>query len=87
MLSVQLLGEIAVERDGVRVPLSALHLRLFAFLALHPGPHNRDALAARFWPDSPHPRASLRTAVWTLRQSLGLDAVVAIGRASCRERV
>ena len=77
MLSVQLLGEIAVERDGVRVPLSALHLRLFAFLALHPGPHNRDALAARFWPDSPHPRASLRTAVWTLRQSLGPDAVVA----------
>ena len=77
MLSVQLLGGIAVERDGVLVPLSSLHLRLLAFLALHPGPHNRDALAARFWPDSPHPRASLRTAVWTLRQSLGPDAVVA----------
>src|SRR4051794_28861491 len=77
VLSVQLLGGIAVERDGVPVPLSSLHLRLLAFLALHPGPHNRDALAARFWPDSPHPRASLRTAVWTLRQSLGPDVVVA----------
>jgi DNA-binding SARP family transcriptional activator/tetratricopeptide (TPR) repeat protein len=77
VLSLQLLGEIAVERDGVPVALSGRHLRLLAFLALHPGSHERDALAARFWPDSPTPRASLRTAVWTLRQSLGPDAVVA----------
>ena len=75
MLRVQLLGEIAAVRDGEPVPLSAPHRRLLAFLALHPGPHERDALAARFWPDAPTPRANLRTAVWALRQALGPDAV------------
>ena len=53
------------------------HRRLLAFLALHPGPHERDALAARFWPDAPDPRANLRTAVWVFRRSLGDDAVIA----------
>ena len=74
---MQLLGEITAFRDGRPVPLSAPHRRLLAFLALHPGPHERDTLAARFWPDSPDPRANLRTAVWVLRRSLGDDAVVA----------
>jgi DNA-binding SARP family transcriptional activator/tetratricopeptide (TPR) repeat protein len=77
VLSVQLLGDITVERDGVPVVLSGPQRRLLTFLALHPGPHDRDALAARFWPDTPTPRASLRTAVWALRQSLGTDALVA----------
>ena len=77
VLSVQLLGDITVERDGVPVVLSGPRRRLLTFLALHPGPHDRDALAARFWPDTPTPRASLRTAVWALRQSLGADALVA----------
>ena len=77
VLRVQLLGDITAFRDGRPVPLSAPHRRLLAFLALHPGPHERDALAARFWPDVPDPRANLRTAVWVLRRSLGDDAVVA----------
>ena len=77
MLRVQLLGDITAFRDGRTVPLSAPHRRLLAFLALHPGPHERDALAARFWPDVPDPRANLRTAVWVLRRSLGDDAVIA----------
>ena len=77
MLRVQLLGDITAFRDGRPVPLSAPHRRLLAFLALQPGPHERDALAARFWPDAPDPRANLRTAVWVLRRSLGDDAVVA----------
>jgi tetratricopeptide (TPR) repeat protein len=64
-------------RDGRPVPLSATHRRLLAFLALHPGPHARDALAARFWPDTAGARANLRTAVWTLRQALGSDALCA----------
>ncbi len=76
MLSVRLLGEIEVARDGVAVPLSPPHRRLLAFLALHPGPQNRDALAARFWPDAATGRANLRTAVWALRRSLGPDAVI-----------
>ena len=64
-------------RDGEQVLLSRPHRRLLAYLALHPGPHERDALAARFWPDAPTARANLRTAVWTLRRSLGADAVQA----------
>jgi len=76
VLSVRLLGEIEVARDGVAVPLSPPHRRLLAFLALHPGPQNRDALAARFWPDAATGRANLRTAVWALRRSLGPDAVI-----------
>jgi len=75
VLRVQLLGEITAMRDGEPVPLSRPHRRLLAYLALHPGPHERDALAARFWPDLSTARANLRTAVWTLRRSLGADAV------------
>ena len=84
MLHVQLLGEVTAVRDGEPVALSRPHRRLLAYLALHPGPHERDALAARFWPDLPTARANLRTAVWTLRRSLGADAVQAtrdVGRA------
>ncbi|MDN5854510.1 MAG: hypothetical protein L0K86_16995, partial [Actinomycetia bacterium] len=77
VLRVQLLGDVTAFRDGRVVPLSAPHRRLLAFLALHPGPHERDVLSARFWPDAPDPRANLRTAVWVLRRSLGDDAVVA----------
>jgi len=77
VLRVRLLGDIAAERDGEPVPLSGPHRRLLAFLALHPGSHERDALAARIWPDLPTARANLRTAVWGLRRALGVDAVEA----------
>ncbi|MCX6465552.1 MAG: hypothetical protein NTW05_18440, partial [Pseudonocardiales bacterium] len=77
MLRVQLLGVTTAVRDGRPVPLSRPHRRLLAYLALHPGPHDRDVLAARFWPDSPDARANLRTAVWALRRALGDDALVA----------
>jgi DNA-binding SARP family transcriptional activator/tetratricopeptide (TPR) repeat protein len=77
VLWVQLLGEITATRDGAPVGLSAPNRRLLAFLALHPGPHDRDALASRFWPDTAAARANLRTAVWALRQALGPDALVA----------
>jgi DNA-binding SARP family transcriptional activator len=79
MLRVRRLGAVAAERDGEPVPVPGSARRLLAFLALRPGPHDRDALAAQFWPDVPQPaaRASLRTAVWALRRALGEDALVA----------
>ena len=48
---------------------------LLAWLALHPGPHARGELAARFWPDvlDRSALASLRSAVWALRRDLGDD--------------
>ncbi|MGD9528607.1 ATP-binding protein [Pseudonocardia sp.] len=78
MLRVRLLGGVAAERDGAGLELTATARRLLAFLALHPGPQERDALALRFWPDAPAGggRANLRTAVWALRRDLGPDAVV-----------
>ena len=46
---------------------------LLAYLALAPGPQPRGELAARFWPDvlDSSARASLRSAVWSLRRTLG----------------
>jgi hypothetical protein len=40
---------------------------------LHPGSHSRAYLAARLWPDVPDAsaRASLRTAIWSVRQAWG----------------
>ena len=75
MLRVQLLGEVSAVRDGRPVPLSAHTGDCSRSSRCIPGPHARDALAARFWPDTATARANLRTAVWTLRQALGPDAV------------
>ncbi len=79
VLRVQLLGEFAVTRDGVPVPLPSAVARLTAFLALRLGPHQRDQLAAAFWPDSSEEaaRSSLRTTVWGLRQVPRAEAVLA----------
>lgn len=79
VLRVQLLGEMTVAREGAPVHLPVPFRRLFVFLTLRPGPHGREALAVRFWPDAPVPnaRASLRTAVWSLRRTVGADAVLA----------
>ena len=80
MVRVQLVGEIAVEVDGVTRALPAGRpLSLFGWLALKPGLHPRAAIAPRFWPDvlDESARASLRSALWALRRSLGPDALVA----------
>src|SRR5256885_15178395 len=75
MLRVWLLGPMRVERDGVPIeaPPSRRAWALLAWLALHPGEHARNELAARFWPDvlDSSARASLRSAVWALRRALG----------------
>lgn len=78
MLRVRLLGELSAERDGEPIELTVPLRRLLAYLVLHPGPHHRDALAARFWPDAADgvARANLRTAVWGLRKAVGAEAVL-----------
>ena len=78
MLTIRMLGELEVEHDGERVvlPGGRRACALLAWLALNPGRHRRPRLAARFWPDVPDAsaRASLRSAVWALRSSLGAGA-------------
>ena len=76
---MRLLGRVAAERDGERLSLPPPVGRLLAFLALRPGPHDREIVAARLWPDTAGPaaRANLRTAVWALRKAAGNDALIA----------
>ena len=79
MLRVRLLGEVAAERDGEQLPLPPPVGRLLAFLALRPGPHDRETVAAHLWPDTAGPaaRANLRTAVWALRKAASDYALIA----------
>jgi DNA-binding SARP family transcriptional activator len=75
MLQLRLFGELTAELDGVRIdpPSSRAAWSLLGWLALHPGRHVRADVSARFWPDvlDSAARASLRSAVWSLRGALG----------------
>jgi DNA-binding SARP family transcriptional activator/tetratricopeptide (TPR) repeat protein len=75
MLRLWVCGRFAAELDGepLAVPGGDRVRALVGWLALHPGTHPRTALAARLWPDVPEAsaRASLRTAVWSVRQGWG----------------
>ena len=75
MLRVHALGPLRIETAGgaIEAPAGRRAWALLAWLALHPGSHPRADLAARFWPDvlDASARASLRTAVWSLRRALG----------------
>src|SRR5436190_23447824 len=77
MLRVRLLGEMALDLEGraIALPESGRARALLAWLALNPGMHARGQLAARFWPDvlDSSARASLRSAMWSLRRALGDD--------------
>jgi DNA-binding SARP family transcriptional activator len=79
VLRVRLLGTLEVELDGavIDTPPSQRPWALFAYLALAGHPVPRAELASRFWPDvlDQSARASLRSALWTLRRRLG-DALV-----------
>ena len=79
MLHVRLLGRVAAEREGEQLSLPPPAGRLLALLALRPGPHDREAVAAALWPGAAAPaaRANLRTAVWALRRVAGDDALIA----------
>lgn len=78
VLRIQLLGGMAVECDGeeLAAPSARRAWSLLAYLALSPGPRPRGEIAARFWPDvlDSSARASLRSAVWSLRRNLGAAA-------------
>jgi DNA-binding SARP family transcriptional activator len=89
MLRIRAVGGFRVEVDG-RDRTSATPDRataLLAWLALNPGNHQRSAVAARFWPDvlDESARASLRSALWSLRRRLGEDANGAL--IATRDRV
>lgn len=82
MLCARLLGALEVELDGAVIdsPVSQRPWALFAYVALAPRPVTRGELASRFWPDvlDQSARASLRSALWTLRRHLD-DALVVEG--------
>ena len=88
MLRARLFGGLRVEVDGREVPpIAGLRPRsLLAYLLLHPGPHPRARLAGRFWPDvlDTSARASLRSALWAVRDALeaaGGEAYLAADRS------
>jgi DNA-binding SARP family transcriptional activator len=89
MLRIHAVGGLRVEVDG-QDRTSPMHDRaasLLAWLAFNPGSHTRSAVAARFWPEvlDESARASLRSALWSLRRRLGEDANGAL--IATRERV
>ncbi len=86
MLRLRLFGNMEVLLDGVALaaPASRRAWVLLAWLALHPGMNARTRVAAAFWPDVPETsaRASLRSAIWSLRRALGPggDAYLSVTR-------
>jgi DNA-binding SARP family transcriptional activator/tetratricopeptide (TPR) repeat protein len=82
VLRARVLGALEVELDGkvIASPASQRPWSLFAYLALADGPVPRSELINRFWPEvlDQSARASLRSALWTLRRRLG-DAIGVAG--------
>src|SRR3977135_4647589 len=82
MLRLRLIGGVSAEGDGrgIAAPASPRAGALLAWLALHPGVHDRATLAAGFWRDvlDSSARASLRSAVWALRRALGPDGTIVV---------
>lgn len=89
MLRIHAIGGFRVEVDGEdrTSPAFDRATALLAWLALNPGLHARSAVASRFWPDvlDKSARASLRSALWSLRRQLGEKANGAL--VATRERV
>ena len=87
VVTVRLLGELEVRAGGRPLPPPAhpQGAALLAWLALHPGEHDRGPLAALLWPElAPSgARTALRSAVWALRRALGPhEGQVLDGRAT-----
>jgi DNA-binding SARP family transcriptional activator len=86
MLRVRLMGAMSLEADGRALdpPRRRGGRALLAYLALHPGMHSRGDLAGRLWPAAgpDRARASLRTALASVRSALGevADAALVVGR-------
>src|SRR4051812_12518479 len=83
-VSVQLLGGFALSVHGDVVPLSSTAERLLAFLALQDRARRRAAVAGTLWLDvaEEHSGASLRSALWRLRQAGG-EVVTTSGADIC----
>src|SRR4051812_14931279 len=75
MLEIRLFGELEITVDGRRCapPSSRNGRALIAELALKPGFHSRDEIAARFWADGSRAsaRVSLSTELSKIRRALG----------------
>src|SRR6201990_1507877 len=78
VLQVRLLGGVAADHDGEQLSLLPPVSRLLAVLALHPGPQDRETVAATLWPGAGGAAApaNLRTAGWALRKAAGDDALI-----------
>jgi DNA-binding SARP family transcriptional activator len=84
-LSLSLCGRVSVAGNVVQPAASALSaksLALLAYLALEPGPHSRDELAALLWGGYPDAKAkaSLRQALVHVREAL--PTAIRVTRAS-----
>lgn len=77
-----------MQTDARIAPLLPAHPQgpsLLAWLALHPGEHERGPIAALLWPglQPSDARAHLRSAVWALRRALGpQEGAVVDGRTT-----
>jgi DNA-binding SARP family transcriptional activator len=89
VLRARLLGALEVELDGTVIDSAASHRpwALFGYLALASRPVARSELANTFWPDvlDQSARASLRSALWSLRRQLGDSLVVDGDRIGLRD--
>jgi predicted ATPase/DNA-binding SARP family transcriptional activator len=74
MLRVRLFGGLALESEGVALPIPERRraCSLLGWLALHPGVHPRSEVAGRFWPEvlDASARKSLRTELVAVRRAL-----------------
>jgi DNA-binding SARP family transcriptional activator len=82
MLGVCVVGRLELTLDGepLQAPPGRPARSLLGWLATHPGNHPRGVVAAALWPDvtDESARASLRTALSAVRDSLGAGAQIAL---------
>ncbi|MGZ4227329.1 MAG: ATP-binding protein [Solirubrobacteraceae bacterium] len=82
MLGVHVVGGLELSLDGepLQAPSGRPARSLLGWLATHPGTHRRGVVAAALWPDvtDDSARASLRTALSAVRDSLGSAAQIAL---------
>jgi DNA-binding SARP family transcriptional activator/tetratricopeptide (TPR) repeat protein len=82
MLGVRVVGGLELTLDGepLQAPSGRPARSLLGWLATHPGSHSRGVVAAALWPDvtDESARASLRTALSAVRDSLGAAAQSAL---------
>ena len=82
MLGVRVVGHLELTLDGepLRAPSGRPARSLLGWLSTHPGIHPRGVVAAALWPDvtDESARASLRTALSAVRDSVGAAAQIAL---------